>query len=337
MFEGALMYGTGPANLMNSARIIDRQKKDFVYNGTLKIMFDETFYYGSTFFSDAGAGTSALGIQTNQISLSSTEVPHNSYIVLISHLTNGSSVDIEGLYAGYFIDWNIPESSYETNTAYFDTVNNMAVAYSTDNSASPYTAMGIVSRKKGFGFYAIDNKATSGPVQISDTDGFSDAEKWYALSNGVKKISAGTGDISYVISGGPYNIPAGQELHIEFVIGAGSTLHEAIQAVKTGRRRLGDSSEVVEEIPTVFHLDQNYPNPFNSATIIGYKLAADGMVTLKVYDILGRIVATLVNEFQRSGNYNVQLSTNNLLSSGVYFYSLTAGSFSSSKKMILLK
>ncbi|HSR18997.1 MAG TPA: T9SS type A sorting domain-containing protein, partial [Ignavibacteriaceae bacterium] len=339
MFEGALMFGTGSTKIMNATRIIDRQKQDFVYTGELKTIFDEEFFYGSTHFSDAGAGIRALGIQINQSSLSFAETPdNNNYIILISELNNETSEDIEQLYAGYFIDWNIPESSYKTNTTYFDTVNNIAIAYNTSNSTLPYTAMSIIPRKKGFGFYAIDNKATSGMVQIGDSNGFSDAEKWYALSNGLKEISAGIGDISYVISGGPYNIPAGQEINVEFVIGAGSTLQEAITAVKAGRKRLGDSSDVVEEKPTAFHLDQNFPNPFNSATVINYKLAENRMVTLKIYDILGRIVATLVDEFQHAGDYKVQLSTNNnQLSSGVYFYRLAAGSFSSTKKMILVK
>ncbi|MGE5811476.1 MAG: S8 family serine peptidase [Ignavibacteria bacterium] len=337
MFEGALMYGTGPANIMNAARIIDRQKQDFVYSGATKTIFDEGLFYGNTHFSDVGAGTNALGIQINQSSLSFAEVPDSNYIVLISELINETSKDIEQLYAGYFIDWNIPESSYETNTAYFDTVNNMAIAYNTNHSASPYTAMSIIARGKGLGFYAIDNKATSGPVQVGDINGFSDAEKWYALSNGVKEIYAGNSDISYVISGGPYDIPAGLGIYVEFVLGAGSTLQEAINAVKAGRKRLGDSSEVVEQIPAAFHLDQNYPNPFNPATVIAYTLAEDCMVTLIVYDILGRIVTTLVNEFQHIGDYKVQLSNNNQLSSGVYFYRLTAGSFSSTKKMILVK
>ncbi|MEW6193779.1 MAG: YCF48-related protein [Bacteroidota bacterium] len=92
------------------------------------------------------------------------------------------------------------------------------------------------------------------------------------------------------------------------------------------------------EIPLMFSLEQNYPNPFNPSTTIGYKLQAPSYVTLKVYDVLGREVATLINEFQNPGNYNLKLSANNYqLSTGVYFYQLKAGSMVQTKKMIYLK
>ncbi len=93
-----------------------------------------------------------------------------------------------------------------------------------------------------------------------------------------------------------------------------------------------------QEIPASFSLKQNYPNPFNPSTIISYQLATGSHVTLKVYDVLGREVAALVNEFQNPGAYNFKLSTNNYqLTTGVYFYQLKAGSMVQTKKMIYLK
>ena len=93
-----------------------------------------------------------------------------------------------------------------------------------------------------------------------------------------------------------------------------------------------------DAIPTQYALYQNYPNPFNPSTVISWQLAADSYVTLKVYDMLGREVATLVNEYKIAGKYNSQFAIrNSQLSSGVYFYTLKAGDFVQSKKMILLK
>ncbi len=90
--------------------------------------------------------------------------------------------------------------------------------------------------------------------------------------------------------------------------------------------------------PLQYSLSQNYPNPFNPSTVIRYSLIENGLVTLKVYDVLGNEIATLVNEHQSQGNYNYQFSTVNYqLSSGIYFYKLTAGEFSETKRMILLK
>ena len=90
-----------------------------------------------------------------------------------------------------------------------------------------------------------------------------------------------------------------------------------------------------------YNLTQNYPNPFNPSTNIKYQISKNSFVTLKVYDILGKEVATLVNENLQAGTYETQFSinsiTNNRTPSGIYFYKLSAGYFSEIKKMILIK
>jgi hypothetical protein len=90
------------------------------------------------------------------------------------------------------------------------------------------------------------------------------------------------------------------------------------------------------EIPSEFILNQNYPNPFNPTTVIEYQLPKSGFVTLKVYDILGREVRTLVNGYKTPGKYSVSFDASNL-SSGAYFYRLKSNSFSSIKKMLLIR
>lgn len=92
------------------------------------------------------------------------------------------------------------------------------------------------------------------------------------------------------------------------------------------------------DIPQNFFLEQNYPNPFNPNTIINYQLAMECNVQLKVYDMLGREVALLVDENQQAGRHSVHLTDFNAHQpSGVYFYKLEAGSFIQSRKMILIK
>ncbi|MEG8946385.1 alpha-amylase family glycosyl hydrolase [Rosettibacter firmus] len=85
-----------------------------------------------------------------------------------------------------------------------------------------------------------------------------------------------------------------------------------------------------------FSLSQNYPNPFNPTTFINYQIPSTSNVILKVYDILGREVTTLVNEVQQAGRYEIKFNASDL-PSGVYFYRIQAGNFSDTKKMILLK
>ncbi|MFA7228906.1 MAG: T9SS type A sorting domain-containing protein [Melioribacteraceae bacterium] len=93
-----------------------------------------------------------------------------------------------------------------------------------------------------------------------------------------------------------------------------------------------------EEIPFGFELMQNYPNPFNPETVISYRLPAGSYVSLKVFDLLGREVAVLINKYQNAGVYNSQFSIIHYqLSSGIYFYRLSAGTYVETKKMVLIK
>ena len=117
----------------------------------------------------------------------------------------------------------------------------------------------------------------------------------------------------------------------------GTSSNSAVSSFTTGVVLFVDEPNAV---PAKFELSQNYPNPFNPSTVISYQLSVNSHVTLKVYDVLGKEVATLVNGRQEAGSYNVTFNAGNgtrSLSSGVYFYRLDAGSFVSTKKLILMK
>lgn len=94
--------------------------------------------------------------------------------------------------------------------------------------------------------------------------------------------------------------------------------------------------EVQVGVPEKFMLEQNYPNPFNPTTNISYQLPVNGNVSIKIYDVIGNEVATLVNEFKEAGRHSVEFDASGF-GSGVYFYSISSGNFISTKKMILIK
>jgi photosystem II stability/assembly factor-like uncharacterized protein len=105
------------------------------------------------------------------------------------------------------------------------------------------------------------------------------------------------------------------------------------------RRLLSEITDIKKDIPIIpkeFMLEQNYPNPFNPTTIINFQIPEDGFVTLKVYDVLGREVASLVNADKKAGYYSCDFDASKL-SSGVYIYKITANNFVQSKKMLLVK
>jgi hypothetical protein len=109
---------------------------------------------------------------------------------------------------------------------------------------------------------------------------------------------------------------------------------EGIELVQV--HNLPTSIQNGEKIVANFILHQNYPNPSNPITTINYEILVPGFISLKVYDDLGREIATLVNEVKLAGIYRVQFNAHNL-PSGVYFYKLTAGQFTASKKLVVLK
>lgn len=89
-------------------------------------------------------------------------------------------------------------------------------------------------------------------------------------------------------------------------------------------------------IPKNFELSQNYPNPFNPSTTIEYSIPKDAIVTLKIYDVLGKEVTTLENSYKSAGTYILNWNASNF-SSGLYFYRINAGNFTETKKMFLVK
>jgi len=133
---------------------------------------------------------------------------------------------------------------------------------------------------------------------------------------------------------------SGQRIYIGFryYIPVVNALWCNIDDMLIGNRTPVGISQTGTNIPSEFSLSQNYPNPFNPMTVIRYSLIENRFVSLKIYDVLGNEVAILVNEKQNAGIYNYQFSTINYqLSSGTYFYELTAGEFVETRRMILIK
>jgi hypothetical protein len=109
-----------------------------------------------------------------------------------------------------------------------------------------------------------------------------------------------------------------------------------INGQKYGDTVLVTVDDEVQNHPTAFNLYQNYPNPFNPSTIINYEVKDAGLVSIKVYDILGAEVKSLVNESRDAGMYDIEFNASTL-PSGVYIYTMQINGFLSSKKMLLMK
>ena len=183
--------------------------------------------------------------------------------------------------------------------------------------------------------------------------------KWNWISGGFSTVSAGPADIHQVLSAGPYAIAPGATRTIPFALVAGDSSLENIQQNADAAKRKWLSFKTAvgirEEdsgVPTAYKLEQNYPNPFNPTTAISYQLPAPSgaegsaisVVTLGVYDVLGREVAILVDGTRAAGFHTAHWDASSM-PSGVYIYRLRVvdGSnhetirYSETKKMVLLR
>jgi photosystem II stability/assembly factor-like uncharacterized protein len=192
------------------------------------------------------------------------------------------------------------------------------------------SSQGLLSTTNGGTTWA----AITNPVTGSISGIVGASTSWWVALQGTSIYTSSNDGANFSSA---YTAPAGSFYHI-----TKSRSGATIWGVRSngGISRYGQPilgiSPVATQSPVDFSLSQNYPNPFNPVTNINFALPKSGLVTLKVYNALGKEVATLVNEVKNAGTYNVDFNGTNL-SSGVYFYRLTSGDFSSVKKMMLIK
>ncbi|MBZ0200219.1 MAG: S8 family peptidase, partial [Ignavibacteriaceae bacterium] len=343
MFEGGLMLtSNGKISDVVRGANSSTQNVDFIVETPIKITTPGVIadQEGLTVFNDNHAAQ-PIGVSIKLRSYAFAAAPNNNYIILRYTVSNISASDITNLYTGIFIDWDLTSDGSDDFTAY-DTVGQFGYAQHIGGANIPWVGTGVVSNTAN-GYWGILNPGGDGGFQIYD--GFTDAEKIQALTSGIGKAQAGGGDISCVVSAGPVDIPASTSVDIAFAIASGLEKVDLNNAFTNARSKfqviLTDVGDKNDNVVHSFDLAQNYPNPFNPSTTIKYTVPNNvnsqwSIVNLKVYDILGNEIATLVNENKPAGNYEAEFNATNL-SSGVYFYKLTAGGITLTKKMVLLR
>jgi hypothetical protein len=344
LFEGALILGTSSTKISDAARGANQnvQNNDFaiVQPFTIQSPGSIADAEGFSMFNDNNAGTSKIGVNAKLKTYSFSEVPNNNFIILDYTFINNSGAVINNFYAGLFFDWDLIDGSGLGDQTEWD--NSIKYGYIRNTTGGPTNNNGVALLSgNNYGFYAIKNDGSDGGFQIYD--GFDDNEKWLSISGGVAKTTAGPGDVSNVTSAGPFTINAGDSIKVAFAVLAADNKTSLDAAVNQARIKYQEiivlDVDDSKTLPIDFALEQNYPNPFNPSTIIQYAINSRQFVQLKVYDILGNEVATLVNEEKAPGVYEVEFNVGQTisLSSGVYFYRLQAGNFVQTKKMILMR
>jgi serine protease len=336
LFEGGLIVGTSSTQIDDVVRNEGGtgQNADFGSKGfyTLQspgIISDQD---GSTAFNDSLASLSnKVGLLVSMYSYAFSDPADSKYIILQYNLKNNTRNALTNLYAGLFLDWDV--GNYEADISSYDASRSLGYCYD--------SGLGTLTRREYLGVVALGGAAGFRSLVRDSTD-LTRPSKWDWISGGFKRTQAGPTDIHQVISSGPYTLGSGVTKVIAFALVAGDSSLANIRlnadAAKARWQTIAKTVGIGDNAasPARYQLAQNYPNPFNPSTTLQFQVPQKSFVSLKVFDLLGRELATLVNEERQAGIYSVSWDASRL-PSGVYFYRLRAGDFVETKKMVFAK
>jgi serine protease len=347
LFEGGLIIGTSPTKIVDMVRNDagqDAQDNDFVSNNffTLSTPGLISGQDGATTFTDGAAAlANQIGLRVTLHSYAFSDPVNSKYIILRYDIKNLGTLPVTNLFAGIFLDWDL--GAFDKDVSRYEPIRSLGYCFDSSKTRREYV-----------GIRALDSASSFRSLVNNTNIDLTRAGKWSWISGGFSQASAGPDDIHHVMSSGPFVIAAGDSQTVGFALVAGDSsladiehTADAAKAKWVALRKAGFLPVFVSgagQPPRAFSLSANYPNPFNPSTAIGYQLSAVSSVTLKVFDVLGREVATLVDKEQQAGSYKVVWDASGF-TSGVYFYRLRAGDastgsarvFVETKKMVLMK
>ena len=338
LYEGGLIIGYSATKLVDVVRNdnLTLEDNDFSSSQIYNMMTPGSISAqdGNTAFTDGVASPSnRIGLQVDMYSYAFNSAEDSDYVILRYDIKNISGATVSNLYAGLFFDWDIEGDQPEPwlyNRTDFDYDRNTGYAWNAGMVNSVFC-----------GARAFEGTVRYRGLVNNDALIPNRASKWSWISGSVTTVDS-VQDIHFVISSGPFTIANGVTKKIGFAVIGGKTFGDFQTSADAALikwnyiKKVTDVAYDVNKIPSTYLLEQNYPNPFNPITNIVYNLPRGGKVSLKIYDVLGREVASLFNGEQFAGRYTVPFDATSL-SSGVYYYRLSAGEFSDVKKLMLLR
>jgi hypothetical protein len=329
---GALWAGTAADRVMDGSCDYDWQT---VSGGEL-VMDQGPPEIATAQFDDSGA-PSPLGLVVSQESIALPDPPDDDYVVMNFNIENTSVADIESLYVGLYMDWDVGYAAADTGSYASD----LALGYQFDAEGLDNTYIGIalLSPDVPGSFRFVHN-----PTYVWPTAGaIPDSDKWAFLSSGtIDACPDSADDWSMVMTVGPVSIEAGSHVSVMYALVAGTGLADL--RANTEAARAGYVTDVAEAEDIVLAestLRQNYPNPFNPKTTVAFSLRDAGHVNLSVYDVSGRLVRTLVDGSRGTGQHAVVWAGRDdagcAVASGIYYCRLVTSGCVETRKMVLLK
>ena len=327
LYASGFIFGTQSAGFVNGNQASFGITNDFTNTEPIREVTSldpKVDLISQAAYNDDGA-IIPYGVTVNQKTYSDTG---DEFVILEFGFTSASS-SLDNFYAGIFADWDVGAGNgYSKNLGGYDQSRNLAYQYINDGSPDP----------NYYGVVALSGMA--GAKVTVDTSNLPMRETaLQRISTFENETITEIGDYRMWIGSGPFTLTQGNTkfVYFAFVAGTDSTNLQANAdaAVQKYQHIITDVDEN-KVLPTQFNLSQNYPNPFNPSTLIKYQIPHGANVTLEIFDVLGRRVKVLVDEYKNAGNYKIEFNSKSL-SSGTYFYRIRTGKFSDVKEMLLIK
>ena len=339
LLEGGLLFGSASENRDGSFAISSsirsgnpsQADQDFAVREPItQEQIDEAGSLKSTVvFTDIDAGTESYNVIVRNETFAFNEVGHEQYALFAYDFENrDGSRDYNEFRAGLFYDFNLPFGEAENDTAYYDAERDLLVMQSSPDGVDGDTLFIGATVIGGIGTPWIIENGANGSIDFGIDNGFTEEEKWQALSGGIRSETApsmvnGPGDLSFVISPPALNLPRGSRERVIFAVGYGFTRAELFTQIENARQRSSERIVSIEEpvapnnTPTGFAITGIYPNPFNPTTTIQFSVEQPQRVDIELFDITGRAIRTITSGRFTSGSHAVRLDGSRL-SSGVY-------------------
>ncbi|MBL0341989.1 MAG: S8 family serine peptidase [Bacteroidetes bacterium] len=333
-YEGGLLVGTDTNKVSNHifGAPVSTMADDFFSMINVRKIIPTVYsdFDLDSKFNDDGAGGNKLDIDVHQRTFAWSSPADAKYIVVEYNITNTGAALLTDLFAGIYSDWDI--GNVVDNRAEYDAGLKMGYAFNTSSTPVIYAAIKQLSPGNN-NYFALDNDGAGSSLNIYD--GFTKPEKYQALSaSRIASGQSGAGnDISMLLSSGPHSIPAGDSIKVAFAILAGDDLNSILASAAAADIKYATLNSIIQLPAFVTALSQNFPNPFANSTTINYSVGGKEKVVIEVYDVLGNIVRTLVDQTLQSGSYSVNFSASGL-ADGVYYCRMISGDINQVVRMI---
>ena len=329
LFEGGLLLGFDETNVLSSVRGEDsffNQDRDFTQKPGSVLRFRETgsAQYVRIQLVDTDA-ENPVGVSIVQESLSYDTFKEGDFVILRYTVTNDSEVQIENMFAGLWLDWDLGsgEGFRDNNGDFFDESKISFV----ESAAGSYPVVGVRLLSDNFA-------KTNHYIMDLETELFEDNEnsygrtkkgKWEILSASNRQVSRFGSDLAQIVSAGPISIAPGSSETIVFALIAGDNLEDLFANTNHAVATYSDdawtnvSNEKMQPVPEWITIREVFPHPITHQAIFTYKLTRSAQVKVSVYDILGRHVTQLLDATKAAGDYTISWNIENLnLPGGVY-------------------